>query len=149
MTVDLTIRAAQITDAAALAGLMCELGYDTTEAEMQRRLERILPDERYRTFVAVRYLRVRGMIGTLASYSFEHNDLGGRILALVVSGDSRRSGIARQLMAAAEEDFAHRKITRIAVNARFERKDAHQFYELLGYRRNGFRFVKVVSKIEG
>src|ERR1041384_256663 len=96
MTVDLTIRAAQITDAAALAGLMCELGYDTTEAEMQRRLERILPDERYRTFVAVRYLRVRGMIGTLASYSFEHNDLGGRILSLVVRGGSGPSGLARQ-----------------------------------------------------
>jgi hypothetical protein len=29
-----------------------------------------------------------------------------------------------------------------AVNTRFERKDAHQFYESLGYTRNGFRFVK-------
>jgi GNAT superfamily N-acetyltransferase len=147
MTVDLTIRAAQRTDAGALAGLMCELRYHTTEAEMQMRLERILPDERYRTFVAVRDGRVRGMIGTVASYSFEHNDLGGRILALVVSGDSRRSGIARQLVAAAEKDFADRKITRIAVNTRFEREDAHQFYEALGYRRNGFRFVKDLAAV--
>jgi GNAT superfamily N-acetyltransferase len=142
--VDVTIRAAQLSDAAALAGLMCELGYDTTEAEMLLRLKRILVDERYRTFVAERDGQACGMMGTVASYSFEHNDLGGRILALVVTSDSRRSGIARRLMAAAEQDFAERKITRIAVNTRFERNNAHQFYEALGYRRNGFRFVKTL-----
>src|SRR5207245_1214492 len=96
----------------------------------------------YRTFVAVEQGRVRGMIGTFALYSFEHNDLGGRILALVVTKDSRRSGVARRPIAAAEKDFAQRNITRIAVNTRFERKDAHEFYESLGYTRNGFRFVK-------
>ena len=38
------IRAACTSDAAALAGLMCELGYQTSESEMQSRLEKILPD---------------------------------------------------------------------------------------------------------
>ena len=51
--VDLTIRHAQPGDAAALAQLMCELGYDTTKSEMQMRVEKITTDERYRTFVAV------------------------------------------------------------------------------------------------
>jgi GNAT superfamily N-acetyltransferase len=140
--VDLTIRAACTSDAAALATLMCELGYETTESEMQIRLEKIIPDPKYRTFVAVEEGRVRGMIGTFACYSFEHNDLGGRILALVVTKDSRRSGVARRLIAAAENDFAQRKITRVAVDTRFERKDTHAFYESLGYTSNGFRFVK-------
>src|SRR5437867_2773567 len=133
--VDLTIRTAEASDAGALAGLMCELGYETRKAEMQMRLEEITRDQRYRTFVAVRDGRVCGMIGTLALYSFEHNDLGGRILALVVTKDARRTGVARRLIAAAEEDFAQRNITRIAVNTRFERQDAHHFYEALGYRR--------------
>jgi ribosomal protein S18 acetylase RimI-like enzyme len=143
--VDLTIRDAQPSDAAALAGLMGELGYPTSEADMRLRLEQIATDERYRAFVAVQETQVCGMIGTFACYSFEHNDPGGRILALVVASDSRRSGIARRLMAAAEQDFAERKITRIAVNTRFERSDAHQFYEALGYQRNGFRFVKTLA----
>lgn len=82
------------------------------------------------------------MIGTFTSYTYEHNDLGGRILALVVSKEARRSGLARRLIATAEKDFARRKITRIAVNTRFERSDAHVFYESVGYRRHGFRFVK-------
>ena len=140
--VDLMIRAACTSDGAALAGLMCELGYQTSESEMQSRLEKILPDPHYCTLVAVAEDRVCGMIGTFARYSFEHNDPGGRILALVVAKASRRSSIGRRLVAAAENDFVQRNITRIAVNTRCQRKDAHQFYESLGYTRNGFRFVK-------
>jgi ribosomal protein S18 acetylase RimI-like enzyme len=109
---------------------------------MEARLRNIAGDPRYRTFVAEEQGIVRGMIGTFARYSFEHNDLSGRILALVVSSKARRSGIGRQLIATAEDDFARRKIRRIAVDTRFEREQAHQFYEALGYGRNGFRFVK-------
>jgi ribosomal protein S18 acetylase RimI-like enzyme len=82
------------------------------------------------------------MIGTVARHSLEHNDLSGRILALVVASNARRAGIGRQLLAAAENDFAQRNIRRIALDTRFEREQAHQFYEALGYRRNGLRFVK-------
>ena len=46
---DLTIRAAEVNDASALAQLMCELGYETTKSEMQIRMERITTDERFRT----------------------------------------------------------------------------------------------------
>jgi ribosomal protein S18 acetylase RimI-like enzyme len=144
---ELTIRAAEMNDAAALAQLMCELGYETTESEMQIRMERIAADERYRTFVAVRDGKVCGMIGTLTSLSYEHNDLGGRILALVTSKTIRRHGIGRALVATAENDFAQRGIRRVALNTRLAREDAHKFYELLGYERNGFRFTKDLSTV--
>jgi len=142
---DFTIRAAEMNDAAALAQLMCELGYETTKSEMQMRLERIVTDERYRTFVAVRDGKVCGMIGTLKSLSYEHNDLGGRILALAVLSTMRRLGIGRALIATAEKDFAQRGIRRIALNTRLAREDAHKFYQSLGYERNGWRFVKQLS----
>ena len=67
---DLTIRVAEMNDAAALAQLMCELGYETTKLEMQMRMEKIAADERYRTFVAMRYDKVCGMIGTLTYPSY-------------------------------------------------------------------------------
>jgi hypothetical protein len=57
---DLTIRHAQADDAAVLAQLMCELGYETTKSEMQMRVERIATDERYRTFVAVLIAKCAG-----------------------------------------------------------------------------------------
>jgi ribosomal protein S18 acetylase RimI-like enzyme len=142
---DLTIRVAEMNDAAALAELMCELGYETTKLEMQTRMARIAADERYRTFVAVCDRKVYGMIGTLTCLSYEHNDPSGRILALAILRTMRRRGIGRALIAAAEEDFAHRGIKRVALNTRLTREDAHKFYESLGYERNGWRFVKQLS----
>jgi GNAT superfamily N-acetyltransferase len=109
---------------------------------MQARLEGIATDERYRTFVAVRDDKVCGMIGTITSLSYEHNDVGGRILALVTLRTMRRHGIGRVLIATAEKDFTQRGIRRIALNTQLIRDDAHKFYESLGYERNGWRFVK-------
>jgi ribosomal protein S18 acetylase RimI-like enzyme len=141
---DVTIRAARTSDAAVLATLICDLGYKTTMVEMQTRLQNIAADARYRAWVALVQDNVQGMIGTFAHHSFEHNDLSGRILALVVAPTARRRGIGQRLIAAAENDFAQRNIRRIALDTRFEREQAHRFYEALGYRRNGFRFVKTL-----
>jgi ribosomal protein S18 acetylase RimI-like enzyme len=143
--VDLIIRQAQPRDAAVLAQLMCELGYETTKSEMQTRMKRIAADQRYRTFVAVRDGKVCGMIGTLTSPSYEHNDLSGRILALLTLSTMRRGGIGRALIVAAERDFSQRGIRRVALNTRLCRDDAHKFYKSLGYERNGWRFVKQLS----
>lgn len=147
-TVDLTIRNAELTDAAALAGLMRELGYETTAAEMAARLQTILPDARYRTFVASSGKQLCGMIGTTAQPSHEHNDLSGRIVALVVSKAMRRRGVARQLIAAAERDFAKRRVTRISLTTRLTREDAHRFYEQIGYAKTGFRYAKELTGID-
>jgi GNAT superfamily N-acetyltransferase len=137
-----TIRDAKLTDAPALAALMCELGYQTTPAEMRRRLKPILCDVRYRTLLAELDGKVCGMIGTLAHPSYEHNDPSGRILALVTVTTARRRGIGRALIASTEKAFGQKRVTRVSLDTRFMRKDAHQFYESLGYERNGWRFVK-------
>jgi GNAT superfamily N-acetyltransferase len=142
---DLAIRAAEMNDAAALAHLVCELGYATTESEMQMRLERIVADERYRTFAAVVDGKVCGMIGTLTDPSIEHNDLSGRIAALVILRTMRRRGIGRALIAIAEKDFIERGVRRVALNTKLSREDAHTFYESLDCERNGWRFVKQLS----
>ena len=109
------------------------------------RMERIAADERYRTFVAVLDGKVCGMIGTLTCPSYEHNDPGGRILALATLSTMRRRGIGRALIATAEKDFSQRGIRRVALNTRLAREDAHKFYESLGYERTGWRFVKQLS----
>jgi len=144
---DLTIRVADMNDAAALAQLMCELGYETTKLEMQIRVERIMFDERCHTFVAVHDGKVCGMIGTITYPSYEHNDLSGRIVALVILSTMRRHGIGRALIATAEKDFAQNGVRRVALNTGLARGDAHKFYESLGYERNGFRFTKDLSTV--
>jgi ribosomal protein S18 acetylase RimI-like enzyme len=140
--VALTIRHAKFNDAPELAVLMCELGYETERTEMETRLKLILSNPAYRTFVAIMDGSVCGMVGMLTYSSYEHNNPSGRILALVTSSTARRRGIGRALIATAEEDFAQRGISRVALDTRLTREDAHKFYESLGYERNGWRFVK-------
>jgi GNAT superfamily N-acetyltransferase len=139
------IRDAELGDAAELAALMRELGYETEDVEMETRLKSILSNPAYKTFVAIVDGCVCGMVGTVTYPSYEHNDPGGRILALVTSSPARRRGIGRALVATAEKDFAQRGIRRIALNTQLTREDAHKFYGSLGYERNGWRFVKQLS----
>ena len=109
------IRNAKLSDAPELASLMCELGYETTSDQMRARLKSILPYALYSTFVARIGKELCGMIGTLTHMSHEHNDLSGKIVALVVSKKQRRSGVGRTLVAAAEKDFATRNVTRVTL----------------------------------
>jgi ribosomal protein S18 acetylase RimI-like enzyme len=140
--VDVQIRRPESGDMEALAELMTQLGYPTRASEMQMRMEMILANKNYATFVAVSGGKVCGMIGTLTCYTYEHNGPSARILALVVSEKMRGRGVGEALITAAENDLARRNIRRVAVNARFERTRAHEFYEKLGYTKNGFRLVK-------
>lgn len=139
------VRAAAFSDAAVLASLMTQLGYETTPAEMERRLQSILPDSRYRTLVAVVDGNVCGMIGTLWHSSYEHNDPSGRILALVVEAPMRGRGVGRALVEAAERDLTAQNIKRLSVNTRLTRKEAHLFYERFCYEKNGCRYVKTLA----
>jgi GNAT superfamily N-acetyltransferase len=136
------IRPVELTDASALATLMCQLGYETRTAEMEMRLNTILPDSKYRTFVAVVEGRVCGMVGTFCHHSYEHNNPSARILALVVAEEMRGRGVGRALVRAAETDLAARNVIRLSVNTHLTRKEAHSFYERLRYEKTGFRFFK-------
>ncbi len=140
-----TIREAQLGDSAAIADLMGQLGYDTAAADMEKRLRLIIGNPNYATFVATIDHSVCGMIGTVSYPSYEHNDPSGYIIAMVVSQKARGQGIGRSLISAAEKEFARKGIDRIAVNTRMTRAEAHQFYEALGFERNGYRFVRKLA----
>jgi N-acetylglutamate synthase-like GNAT family acetyltransferase len=142
--VAIRIRAAELSDAVVLANLMSQLGYSTRTSEMEMRLKTILPDRRYQTWVAVREGKVAGMIGTFCYQGYEHNNPSAKILALVVDEAMRSVGVGKALIAAAEADLANQNITRLIVNTRLTREDAHAFYERVGYEKNGFRFVKTL-----
>ena len=140
--VDLTVRAPEAGDMEALADLMTQLGYETRTSEMEMRMETIMANKEYATFVAVSEGKVCGMIGTRISYSFEHNSPGGAIVALIVSEKMRGRGVGEALVKTAENDLAQKNIQRLAVYTHFRRTRAHEFYEKLGYEKNGFRLVK-------
>ena len=125
------IRDAKISDAAALAALAGELGYPTTSAEMERRLESLRSDPQHRVFVAERdgllgWIHV-SMINTLESESF------AEIRGLVVTKSYRSLGIGTQLVATAEKWANERRCNRIRVRTNVVRLEARAFYKKLGY----------------
>src|SRR5436853_5528295 len=121
----LTIRPVERGDASEVAELMEELGYPTRVSEMEMRLDTIKKQAHYRAFVAISSGKVCGMIGTCCLYSYEHNNMGGRILALVVSERMRGRGVGKALLQVAENDLVARNVRRVALNTRFEREEAH------------------------
>src|SRR5947199_9782081 len=99
MDINLKIRHGKLSDAADLAALMCELGYGTAGAEMDSRLLSILKDLRYKNLVALNDDKICGMIRTVSASCYLHDDLTGRIIALVVSTESQRRGRGARLIA--------------------------------------------------
>lgn len=140
--IDITIRAPEAVDMEALADLMTQLGYETRTSEMEMRMEAISANKNYATFVAVSGGKVCGMIGTATRYTYEHNSPSAAILALIVSETMRGRGVGEALIAVAENDLAKKNIRRLAVYTHFRRARAHEFYERLGYTKNGFRLIK-------
>ena len=136
------MREATAADAAAIADLLTQLGYPTTEAQAVRRLARILPARDWVTLVAEEAGRILGFGGLQLSVSYEHDTPGARIVALVVDEAERRKGIGEAIVRALEQRALAMQARRIAVNSATHRADAHAFYEKLGYDRTGLRFVR-------
>jgi ribosomal protein S18 acetylase RimI-like enzyme len=137
-----SLRPASLSDVEALAGLVTELGYPTSLEEMRVRLQAVLEDADYDTFVARVGERVVGFVGTRLGPVYEANGLQGQIMALVVAEGYRRSGIGRSLMRAALENLEVRGATSTIVNTGNQRAGAHAFYEALGFVFTGRRYRK-------
>jgi GNAT superfamily N-acetyltransferase len=83
-------------------------------------------------FVACTAGKVVGWVHVFLALRVESDqfaELGG----FVVSRKYRRSGIGRQLLAAAEEWVVSRGVAKLRVRSRSDRNDARVFYEKLGF----------------
>ena len=139
------IRAGRLNDAAAMAGLMQQLGYPTTLAEMLERLRTILAQAEYATLVAECEGRVVGIIGLRLGHYYEHTGQYGQILALVVDQQYRGQQIGATLIATGEQWLCERGARAVIVNSGRTRAAAHRFYERHSYAATGLRFVKGLS----
>lgn len=139
---DISIRPFTDTDLASAAGLVSELGYATTVAEMRLRMDRIARHPDHATFVAVADGRVVGMVGAFVTPSYEHDEPTGRLTAMVISEPARGLGIGARLVAAAEAWVRARGCRVMMLNSHNRRTGAHAFYRRLGYSETGKRFVK-------
>lgn len=145
MPPELGYRAVRIADSVAIANLVTDLGYPTSPRQMEVRLQSILADSSYATFVAVAGPGVVGFVGLHVGPLYESDSRYGQIMAIAVSRDHRRMGIGRRLMELAEETMIEMGGQIFVLGSGNQRTDAHFFYEALGYEFTGRRYKKSVK----
>jgi GNAT superfamily N-acetyltransferase len=126
------IRTAIPDDAIVVARLMLELGYECDATRMRRRIERLLAAPDHGIWVAVDEDEIVACAHARLELSLASGP-GVELAALVVSRDSRRSGVGRELVRAVEQWSASRGIYRVIVRSQTHRTDARDFYLKLGY----------------
>ena len=98
MIAQLTVQEYEKEDAEVLPPLYKVLGYSAEKDELQSRLRDILVNPAYGFLVAEKESQILGFIGYAKLYFFEATGFYYRNLALAVSRNARRQGIATALM---------------------------------------------------
>jgi GNAT superfamily N-acetyltransferase len=128
------IRPADRADAIAVNELLGQLGYpQADEATTADRIQTWADDPALAAYVAESDRGVLGVIAVHVAPFFQREGSWARIVALVVSAQARRQGIASQLMSAAESFATNQGCVRIDLNSADHRHDAHAFYQHHGY----------------
>ena len=127
------VRNAAAEDAEAVARLVGELGYPSTPEEAAARLAAIA---KIATCVAIVAESESGLVGLATVHDLTVLHASGRVAQislLVVAFGSRRSGVGSALVSAAETWARWRGCKRMVVASGEGRRDAHAFYERLGF----------------
>src|SRR5688572_11431519 len=128
------IRRAQIGDAAEMTRLSAQLGYPLSPAEMKRRLANLLANERHFVAIATRGELVLGWMHVEHRSTLEGGERA-ELMGLVVEASTRRQGLGRELVDAAERWAVSRGLLSLTVGSNAARELSHPFYEALGYSR--------------
>jgi N-acetylglutamate synthase-like GNAT family acetyltransferase len=144
MTIKPSTRDATSIDLKELSLLISELGYVTSVQEMKARFDLISNHADYKTIVAIIDGEIVGMAGLCKGLFYEMNGMYMRVLALIVKQDNRKQSIGKLLMAASESWAIEQGLQSVFINCgnRAERKDAHIFYEAIGYTVKSSGYIK-------
>lgn len=144
------VRAARPEDAAALAGLLDELGFPAAAEVVVQRLA-ALERSGEATLVglddggATAGGGVQGFVTVHVTPVLHRPTPVGRMTALVVTSRARRRGLGRALVAAAEAYLAEAGCALVEVTSNRDLAGAHAFYGRLGYALTSYRFRKALT----
>ncbi|MDQ3937420.1 MAG: GNAT family N-acetyltransferase [Chloroflexota bacterium] len=138
----LTIRQPTVDDAAAIAGLLDELGYPSPVDAVAQRLVRMLGEPGQSVIVALDAGQLIGLATVIVRHVIVDDAPFARLAALVVTEGQRGRGVGTALVTAAEGIARSAGCTLIEVTSGDRRPAAHDFYRRLGFTERPRRFVK-------
>lgn len=144
------IRTVQVKDAPQIRDLCHQaLGYDSTLEKVATQINKFnQPDSGHFCFVYEED-QTGHILGYVEAEAYEsiYSDPGLNVLGLAVFPFAQGRGIGRQLMEQVEELAKSRHYTFIRLNSASHRKEAHIFYEHIGYEGNKTqkRFLKIMN----
>ncbi len=132
---NITVRNISVDDAAAVASLSRQLGYNMIITDTARQIADILESTNDVAYVAVTDNNVVGWIHAFYAIRIESHsfcEIGG----IVVDEQLRGSGIGKMLIDHIKPWCAIKKCNRLRVRSSVKRSDAHKFYLQAGFTEN-------------
>lgn len=145
---EVTIRTVDIRDAGQIADLLRELGYPNTREFAQSKIAKLCKSDSDTVLIAETDGRVIGVAHLHIAELFHQPGRFGRIMAIVVTGDHRQSGVGRKLVDSLESIAKNAGCIKIEVTSGIHRKGGHVFYKKLGYTEKSKHFAKVLKVLE-
>jgi GNAT superfamily N-acetyltransferase len=136
------IRFAVFEDSPALAILLTQLGYPSSDAFVQSRLTELSKSGSACVIVAEHDGAVVGFLAFNSQPLFHQAGRVGNIMAMSVLENMRGQGVGKKLVQEAEKIASESGCLKMAVASGLHRTDTHKFYTSLGYAENTKRFVK-------
>ncbi len=132
----MVVRPIDEADIAPAAGLLKQLGYPMSVAEVVRRLAVVRAAHGHRVWVADDGGEV---VGLMHAFFRPALDKPPEVVvqALVVDASRRSRGIGEQLMHVAEQFAREADSATVSLYSGVSRTDTHRFYERLGYAKLG------------
>jgi N-acetylglutamate synthase-like GNAT family acetyltransferase len=139
---EIIIREATTEDAAAIASLLNQLGYPTTESTALEKIA-IYKQTTYILFIAEIEKNAVGYIALHYYDTLHWQKPIGRITSFCVDEKYRGCGVGLALLKASEDYFTNVGCQKIEVSSNKRRKETHQFYLNRGYQEYSKIFAKL------
>ena len=137
-----TVRAAQLTDAEAVATLLTQMGYPTATEAAEGHIDRFTRGSASYLQVAELGPEVVGLVATHLVPRMDDDEWSCRITDLVVSNAHRRLGFGSVLLTAAEGHARTHGARRLDLSSGDWRQDAHAFYPKAGFTSHSRGFTR-------
>ena len=143
---DIVIREIESKDYTSVTAIWRDvLGFSSvTDETAIKTYGKMKGDSRYNTFVADVNGAVVGFVTTVETLAVGYPNGYMKVNGLAVLPAFQHCGIGKMLMKRVEELAGERKLSMIGLASGFQRTDAHEFYEHLGYQKLSFWFRKKI-----